>query len=347
MLLAIVHNNPSAFADRWIEYCKEKKISFRIVDPFASDIMEQTQDCDAFLWNWHHNDPSARLFARQLLASMEAVGKRVFPSTRTGWHFDDKVGQKYLLEAIGAPLAPAHVFYDKKKALQWIEIADFPKVFKLRGGAGSLNVRLVKNQREAIRLCRQAFGRGFNPVAGYLTDFSSRIRKTRKTGNWIEKLQRAPGNIMKILKVNAAIGRESGYVYFQDFMAGNTCDTRITVIGNRAFGGRRGTRPGDFRASGSGISMHDHQQIDLRCVTIAFDVAEKLKTQSLAFDFILDASGQPVIVEICYCYMPSYIHSCEGFWDRDLRFHPGNFWPEDFILDDLIDELQGPEGSFD
>ena len=42
------------------------------------------------------------------------------------------------------------------------------------------------------------------------------------------------------------------YLLVQEFLPGNGFDTRITVIGNRAFGFRRFNRPDDFRASGSG-----------------------------------------------------------------------------------------------
>ena len=59
----------------------------------------------------------------------------------------------------------------------------------------------------------------------------------------------------KIAKISAQHpGTEShdrdgrrGYVYFQDFIPDNQFDTRVTVIGNRAFAFIRKVRPGDFR----------------------------------------------------------------------------------------------------
>ena len=48
-------------------------------------------------------------------------------------------------------------------ALQYIAIKRlFPKVFKLRGGAGAANVKLVKSKRDFIKLINKAFGRGFS-----------------------------------------------------------------------------------------------------------------------------------------------------------------------------------------
>ena len=60
-----------------------------------------------------------------------------FPNFKTVWHFDDKLGQKYLFESIKAPLVTSYAFLYKAGALLWANKASFPKVFKLRGGAGS------------------------------------------------------------------------------------------------------------------------------------------------------------------------------------------------------------------
>ena len=122
-----IHNRPGSFSDRWIEYCQEKGIDYKVVNAYDSDIICQISDCDAFMFHHHHGNYKDVLFARQLLYSLEESGKRVFPDWRTCWHFDDKVGQKYLLEAIGAPLIPSYVFYTEKEALNWIRQTTFPK----------------------------------------------------------------------------------------------------------------------------------------------------------------------------------------------------------------------------
>ena len=122
-------------------------------------------------------------------------------------------------------------------------------------------------------------------------------------------------------------------------MPDNHFDIRVTVIGNRAFGFCRGNRPGDFRASGSGQLIYDSAKIDMRCIQIAFDTARRLRTQSLAFDFLLNAKKEPVIGEISYCYMASAVHDCPGHWDSKLNWHPGNVWPQDAILDDLCTSI--------
>ena len=165
-----IHASEGSFSERWMAYCDEHKIPYRLVNCLDSDIIAQLASVDALLWHWRYPDPHAQLMARQVIMAAEAMGVAVFPSTATCWHYDDKVGQKYLLEAVGAPLVPTYVFYDLGEALQWIDGAVFPKVFKLRIGAGSLNVRLVRHAQEARTLARQAFAGGFRPVASYQQD---------------------------------------------------------------------------------------------------------------------------------------------------------------------------------
>ena len=150
----------------------------RLVNCYANDIIEQLNDCNALMWHFHHASPKDFLFAKQLLYSLQSSGKKVFPDFNTMWHFDDKVGQKYLLEAIGAPLVPTYVFYSKNEALKWADETNFPKVFKLRTGGGSQNVRMVRSKSEAIKLIKKAFKRGFSQYSAW-SNLKERIRKYR------------------------------------------------------------------------------------------------------------------------------------------------------------------------
>ena len=114
-----IHHRKGGFSDRWIDYCENHGIDYKIVNAYDSDIIEQLKDCKALLWNHHQSNFKDKLTARRILFSLEHAGKKVFPNFNTGWYFDDKVAQKYLLEAIGAPLVPSYVFYDKQDAKKW------------------------------------------------------------------------------------------------------------------------------------------------------------------------------------------------------------------------------------
>jgi glutathione synthase/RimK-type ligase-like ATP-grasp enzyme len=339
MKLAI-HPHKNGFSDRWIQYCEEKGIAYKIVSCYDSDIIQQLDDCDALMWNWNQNDFRAALMARQLTISLELRGKKMFPNFESSWHHDDKVGQKYLLEAIDAPLVKTHVFYVKEEAEKWLDTTSFPKVWKLRGGAGSINVKLVRSRADAQGYVNKAFGKGFPQIDGW-----GRL----KDKFWILKRDKNFAAVKGIFKGIARLfiptelakfsQREKGYLYFQDFAPNNDHDTRLIVIGNRCVGVRRYVRENDFRASGSGIKAYDPELFDKRCIKIAFDIAKKLGTQSIGFDFIWDGD-EPKIVEISYTYIigPFY-DDCPGYWDSDLQWHPDKVNLQYYQMDDFINYL--------
>lgn len=334
-----IHAESGAFAAEWIAYCREKGIAFREVDCFATDITRQLQGCRALLWHWEHHDFEAQLFARQLITCAEVMGIHVFPSSATSWHYDDKVGQKYLLEACGAPLVPSYVFYDKKTALMWVAETGFPKVWKLRGGAGSQNVRLLYSAREARRIVLRAFGRGFgNSRLHAVKDRLWAFRRDRTVKAFLN-IARGIARVFVPHEKNARSPVQQDYAYFQDFIAGNSFDIRVVVIGARAFAIKRLVREGDFRASGSGCLIYSHGEIPTECVNIAFRVAGRLGSQCCAFDFVSDGKSW-LIVEISYAFTASAYKKCPGYWDSTLAWHDVPVTPERFMLDDLLASLQ-------
>ncbi|KPA15316.1 protein containing ATP-grasp fold, RimK-type [Candidatus Magnetomorum sp. HK-1] len=336
MIKLAIHKKQNSFSDRWISYCDSNKISYKIVNCYDSNIMSDLNDVNALLWHWAHHEPEGQLVARQIISAIEKMGIVVFPNINTCWHYDDKIAQKYLLESINAPIVPSHVFLIKDEAIQFIEKAQYPLVFKLRCGAGSQNVQLVKNKYEAKKLCRKAFSKGFLAAKGYFADAKTKVRNIPNIEAFIGKMKRFPRSVKNIISNRRLLSVQKGYLYFQDFIANNQYDTRITVIGDRAFGFLRKVRPGDFRASGSGQILYDNDKIDMRCVEIAFDVSKKLNTQSLSFDFIFDSENEPKICEISYCYQSKAVHDCPGNWDHKLNWNKGHMWPEDAILLEVL-----------
>jgi glutathione synthase/RimK-type ligase-like ATP-grasp enzyme len=341
MKLAI-HHRKGSFSDRWIKYCSDENIPFKIVNCYDYDIISQLHDCNGLMWHWNLTDYSAALFARQLTLSLEKKGIKLFPDINTGWHYEDKVGQKYLLESIDAPFVKSYVFYSEQDALKWIDKTSFPKVFKLRTGAASSNVRLVKNKFKARLLVKKAFGSGFpfvNPF-GRLKERFYHLGKNKDLSS-LKTFVGGLGRLIIPTESEKFSPREKGYIYFQDFMPNNDYDTRLVVVGNRCFGAIRLCRKGDFRASGSGTGLFDHKLIDNKMIKIAFDVAKKLGTQSLAFDFIYD-NKIPKIMELSYCFPmgKGSADDCPGYWDSNLNWHSERVNAQKFMIEDFIKSLK-------
>lgn len=329
-----IHSTEGSFSERWIEYCEKFKIAYKIVNAYDSNIMDSLEDCDVFLWHHHHANYKDTLFAKQLLYSLQIAGKKVFPDFNTGWHFDDKVGQKYLLEAIGAPFVPSYVFYDRQEALNWVNSVAFPKVFKLRGGAGASNVKLVPFRSKAKKIIRRAFGRGFSQYDGW-GSLKERYRQYRAGTSSVWDVVKGMVRLVVPTEFARMHGREKGYVYFQNFIEGNTCDIRVIVIGNKAFAFKRLCRENDFRASGSGNFVYEKEEINEACVKIAFEVNKKIKSQCIAYDFVFD-KGVPLIVELSYGFTVHVYDDCQGYWTEDMVWHEGSFKPQYWMIENLL-----------
>ena len=333
-----IHLAEGFFSERWIAYCKNKGNRYKLVNCYDTDILEQLSDCDALMWHFNHKGSKDSKFAKQLLFAVQASGRVIFPNYNTVWHFDDKVAQKYLLEAIDAPLAQSYVFYSKKEAMIWAGQAEYPKVFKLRNGAGSDNVRLVKSRSVANRLIRKAFGRGFKQYEA-LSNLKERYRKYRlgKTSLW--NVVKGILRLVRPTRYARLTGREKGYAYFQDFIPGNDYDIRVIVIHDKAFAIKRMVRENDFRASGSGSILYEKEHFDEETVSLAFEVSEKLKDQCMAYDFVY-LDGKPLIVEISYGFDMAGYDACTGYWDKDLNWYDGKFNPYGWMVEDVIESVK-------
>jgi glutathione synthase/RimK-type ligase-like ATP-grasp enzyme len=331
-----IHKSSSGFSGSWIKYCAENSILYKEVNCYDTDIVKHLKGCKALLWHHHHSLTKDAIFAKQLLFAIEQAGIKVFPNFNTGWHFDDKLGQKYLLEAIEAPIAPTYVFYNKMDAINWAYETTFPKVFKLRCGAGSLNVKKVRDKASAINLINKAFSRGFERY-NRIENLRENLRFFRKRKSNFVELLKSFIRIIVSTEYSRTHRNEKGYIMFQDFIPDNKFDIRVITIGERAFAIKRIVREGDFRASGSGNLVYNRDEIDINCVRIAFEVTKKLKAQVVGYDFVFDKENNPLIVEINYGYAHESYFDCPGFWDINLNWHQQKFDSTNWIIDLLID----------
>jgi hypothetical protein len=327
-----------SFSARWIEQLQQAGHEVRCIDAFQPNLYDQLDNCSGFMW-WFAHLPFPRNFAKRLLPSIEhGLGIPVFPTWKTIWHFDDKIAQNYLLQLADIPIPQTWVFWHRKQALEFCRNACYPLVIKLTSGIVSENVALLNNVAEAEYWIRRLFSSGtvdlkqphLRPHAVY-----GRLRTALKI-----LLTGEPPNL------GARTDLQKGYLLIQEFLPDNRFDTRITVIGNRAFGFRRFNRPNDFRASGSGEIDWDREQIDLETVRLAFWVAQHLQTQSIAID-CLRRGDEYVVNEISYYYEGWALHACPGHWKLygdvktgQLEWVEGQMQPEDAILEDFLDRLK-------
>lgn len=337
MKIAISHTSRSeSFSSRFEDYCQRNNIEYVLVDCTSDSIIHQLENCDALVWHWPHANHKFEMLARQLTYSLETAGKVVFPNSKSCWHFDDKVGQKYLMEALGLPLVPSHVFYDSKTALDFLARTEYPVVFKLRGGAGSQNVKLIKNYHQGKKMVKRMFSRGY-PLIDWLDIANDRWKKYQ---HHLAPFRPVLSALKLALRSTFSTQmREYGYMYCQKFIPGNKFDIRAIVIGDKVFEIKRQCRAGDFRASGSGMIFYEKEDLSEECAQIALHAAEKMQTQCVAFDFVFD-NGKPLLVECSYGFAMHGYDRCSGYWDAQMQWHPGHFNPQDWIMDLVIKEIK-------
>ncbi len=329
--------------EKVLSYNNIKSLRLNVTD---FDFWQKIRGIDYFIYRWVHLDSESQI-ARAILPIVGNEYKiPCFPNQATCWHYDDKIKQYYLMKAHNFPMIETWIFWDQKSVLKWIKSATYPLVFKLKGGAGSSNVVLVQNIFEATKIVKKMFSKNGMlsnqiPIRNNLT-FLRNITQLYSLRRFIAYKRGRIGP--EWLRPFWQIHRD--YVLFQRFLPNNKYDTRITIIGNRAFVFKRHVRPGDFRASGSGIIDYDTSKIDKRCLEIAYKISNKLNFQSMAYDFVYNEKNEPEIAEISYTFMDTAVYKCPGYFDEDINWHEGHFWPQFCQLADLISEVdlkQPPE----
>lgn len=335
-----IHHRKGYYSDRWIAYCIEKGVDYKVVNCYEDNIIEQLNDCDALMWHHMHVDYRDALFAKQLLFAVQQSGKVVFPDFETGWHFDDKLGQKYLFEALGQNLARTYVFYTKNEAFKWANEASYPKVFKLRGGASSSHVHLTNSKRQAKRFIRRAFGTGFAQFNG-IRNFKD---KWSLFLNGKESARGAAGAFARIFyseEIGRRRGPEKSYVIFQEFIPNDGYDYRIEIVGDFCIAMIRMVRRNDFRASGGHEGSFDRKYIKQDVLDFAFRVCDAMRSQSCALDIVRHSvTGELFLIENSYCYGLYEDEFHHGYWDRWGNFYDKPFDSRDWMIEAVIKKVE-------
>ena len=336
-LFSFGYGSEPAMQKRFIEVMNINCIDHCLLDPNKGDFWKLSSACDAIIMHFGQYRSQLELASTFLPLFEHEMGKKCFPNLKTSWHYDDKIKQYYLLSLAGFNFVKSEVFYDRSSAMEFASIAKYPMVFKLRGGAGSSNVRLIKHEGEARLYIDMMFTRGVQDShisLGLIHDLASYGAYRYVRG----LLGRTSRKVIQGYIDTEFWGIERDYILFQEFCPHNSFDTRVTVIGDRAFAFRRFNRKNDFRASGSGLIDWDRDAIDLECIEVAIKVSKHFGFQSMAYDFIYDSNGHASICEISYTYQDIAVHSCPGYWDERLNWVEGHLWPQWCILSDLLDD---------
>lgn len=179
------------------------------------------------------------------------------------------------LAVIGHHMPRTLLLKDTNTAVDSMRRMSLPFVSKAREGAASANVRLIRTAREAEEEIKLAFTAGIS----------------------------ISGN-----------RRQKGYLLWQDFVAGNECDYRVCVVGERYFGLVRQNRADLPFASGSGnfrpLTLSDERERVAFAKAVA--LTKELGTQLMAYDLVFDAH-RPLVLEMSSSWKPYAYALCPAF----------------------------------
>lgn len=321
----------------WEEYCKENSLSYSIVNPFKVGVISELMNYDVILWHYSNYSFKDMLMAKNILFTLEDHGKKVFPSFKDAWHFDDKLAETYLLESINAPIPKSYYYYDSKSLEADINNLSFPIIAKLRNGSGSHNVKMLKSKQELYSYSKKMFTSGISSAPSLLYKASSNIKSSKSIKTFINRAKRIP-EFLRSLSNAKKFNIERGYVYLQEFIPNDGYDLKVVVVGNKLSFIGRNIREGEFRASGGGDLFYDRNRITKDVIDSAFKTSDALGFQCMGYDYVVNTQTQKgIIIEISYGFSHQALLSAGGYFDRNGEWHnePLNV-PEDVLKNIMV-----------
>lgn len=337
-LLLNSNNRLSSQSALYRKILENNYLDYKIIDPNSLSLIEDLKECTHLLFQHTQGDTDGLIYDSIYNIACNVLNINCYPNYQTYWPYENKIKEYYLLKSNDFPVIPTRVFWNFEHAEKYLGEVKYPIICKLPKGAGSSNVVLIESYKSGKKIINQVFGRG---AKTHKMKSKSNLLSLSKIG-WYNygkillKTQLLSIGLLKEKNEYPEWQIQKDAILFQKYLPGNTFDTRVTVIGKRAFAFRRFVREDDFRASGSGKIDVGSNKIDKRCLEIAFDVCRKINFNCMAFDFIFDEEKNPKISEISYCFVDYFLFDCPGYWDDNLNWHEGHFWPQQFQLEDFL-----------
>ena len=301
---------------RWTKYLRflEKNgFPCGIFDLHARNWLEEASQYDVFM-GLIGCDLATLIEQRKKFFILEQyLGKICYPSTAHLMLYEDKTLEGYIAESAGFPLARTHISHQKDDALAMIKTLSYPVISKFETSSGSVGVQLVRNQRQAEKIVRQAFS-----IYGRAT--------------------------------HRLYQREKDVVFFQDFIPNDGYDIRCILVDNMAFGYYRKVLKGDFRASGMNQALwHDLPEETIR---IAWQMNQVIKSPILVVDMVHGLDDKYYVIEYSInCVIDTLeqliVDETPGMYvidpDGYIHFEAKRYWVHDLALREFFykDYLKG------
>lgn len=245
-----------------------------------------------------HHHPQVRLTHKRIMAVM-ALNKslRLIPSYRASVLFDDKIEQA---RQLATWLPRTNVFFTIGAAKRFLaDDTSYPIISKAAEGTSSYNVRMINTEDEARSEIRRAY-----------SDLGIRCK--------YGQMQR-------------------GYLLWQEFIDGSSCDYRIVVVGSKRLILRRANR--EDVPMGGAANIEPITELDDRASAALEFVNAFAATEQLpwcAVDVIRSGNGEWFVLEVSVSWTLNSFYEAAFFDASGERV--GKMGHE--VWDVFIDELE-------
>ena len=282
----------------WLEEfesaCRGVGLEYRIISVGRDCWMDDIEGLDGFVWRPVMSDASGMAEIRTKLPIIEGFNIRCFPNSLMVWLYDDKIRETFFLRANQYPTPSTFVTFEEDEAREYARQAEYPFVAKTHMGASSSGVMLIRSNHQAQELLDGIFTR------------VSIWEKVKAKFIYDRRLAKGDILLARRLQVHNSCPR---YAYFQEFVPGDR-DWRITTLGNDLVSVFvRRNRPGDFRASGSGLwERIGEKEIPVEACDLALGISNRHGFLSMTYDF-RKGTKRWLINELSYTFLLNPVYS--------------------------------------
>jgi hypothetical protein len=161
--------------------CIELDVFYTLYDIYSSNWIEDIQaiNPNGCIYSGEFRYAAWRdLFKERIRFISHDLGIPIYPRMHEYDLWESKRKMAYWLQANQIPHARTWVFGNKDQALEFIQSAKYPLIFKTDFGNASFGVRKLENPKQAMALWRQSFGNGYRipTYKPYESDLKSRFK---------------------------------------------------------------------------------------------------------------------------------------------------------------------------
>ena len=260
----------------YIRACQELGVPFEIIDVIGSKWLGNivASNCAAYLVRpTPYYVAWKQMYDEKLYHMVNSLGKIIYPRYHDLLLYENKRHMAYAMQIAGIPMATTNIFYNLEEAIEYLDKASFPVVFKTQIGAQGRGVKILRSRAAAKLLVTRAF---------YVGVF--RHVRTNLKGLLGKRTCSIPYYFSE---------PEYRVVLLQEYLP-NVVEWRMIRIGKSYFGHQK-LKKGQFHSGSSLVGWYDPPE---RLLRFTKNVCDSIGTDSMCVDLFETPTGEYKVNEL-------------------------------------------------